>query len=73
MRLSTLFSLSAVTLAPAALAKSHGSNARRHHELANRQETGVVKRGDIFSNAKFTWYDIGVAQYVAFAIYLIAI
>ena len=34
---------------------------------------GVVKRGDIFSNAKFTWYDIGVAQYAAFAIYLIAI
>ncbi|VDB96872.1 unnamed protein product [Peniophora sp. CBMAI 1063] len=62
MRLSTLFGLSAVSLAPAVLANARqGSNARRHHELANRQETGLSKRG-IFSNAKFTWYDIGVAQ-----------
>ena len=64
MRLSTLFGLSAISVAPAVLANARqGSNARRHHELANRQETGLSKRG-IFSNAKFTWYDIGVAQCV---------
>ncbi|KZV60757.1 hypothetical protein PENSPDRAFT_716509 [Peniophora sp. CONT] len=63
MRLSTVFGLSALSAAPAVLANArHGSNARRHHDLANRQETGVIEKRGIFSNAKFTWYDIGVAQ-----------
>jgi len=57
MRSSALFALLSFAL-PFVVAGSHGLGARRHQEVVKRGEgnVGLHKR---FSNAKFTFYDVG--------------
>jgi hypothetical protein len=58
MRSPGLFTLISFAL-PLVLAGSHGLGARRHQEVAKRagSEVELHKR---FSNARFTFYDVGV-------------
>jgi len=57
MRSPVLFTLISFAL-PLVLADSHGLGARRHQEVAKRagSDVGLHKR---FSNARFTFYDVG--------------
>lgn len=56
-----LFGLSTLLALPlAALADSHGHHARNHHELAKRAPGEVGHLQKRFSNARFTYYDVGL-------------
>jgi hypothetical protein len=63
MRLSSVFGLSLLSLSVpfVAQAASHGEAGRRHHDIARRARSDVkVFEKREFTNARFTFYDVGL-------------
>jgi hypothetical protein len=55
--------LIALSLSLSVLAAYHGSDTRRHSELAIRARGDILERRS-FSEVRLTWYDITVGPYV---------
>jgi hypothetical protein len=74
MRVSTLFSLSFVAAAAPFLvnaADHRARQARQHHQLAKRGRSDVTEfeKRDTFTNARFTYYDVGLSVFFLFFSY----
>lgn len=55
------FSLLGLLFPSAAAGEQHGAHhARRHSELARRVPGDVVPRGSSHTNARYSWYDVGL-------------
>lgn len=61
---SSLLGATLLTLALGASASSHGpAHHRRHEEIAsqvNKTETQLHRRGQTFTGARLTYYDVGL-------------
>ena len=64
MHLTSVFGLSllSLTLPLAAQGAAHGESGRRHHDIARRarSDVNVFEKRDTYSNARWTYYDVGL-------------
>ena len=75
MRLSTVSALSlfGAALPYAVNGADHGTFGQRHEALARRArgDVSLNKRGDTFTNARLTFYDVGLCVNILGNVYIV--